>query len=679
MPGLVFAQSDRESEQLILEEVLVTAQKREQSLLDVPMAVTAVGNQEIKDRAAFNIKDLQYAIPSLYITNNGPGQDRIQMRGVSPGLQGLPAVGVYVDEVGISLDQVQRNLEIPLVDMERIEVLRGPQGTLYGQGSMGGTIKYVTRNPDMSGSGFEGEAGFMSLDNGDTGYHGYAIANLPNSSGTFGARLVAGYDDIPGWIDDAITGEKDINSNKQAWFRGKALWQPSDTFKASLMWQHYDLESKNTNNSNPDNPDEVTQFRSSPTDDKFDLFNLILDFDFGSANLISSSGYLDRTLVFDRDLTAFFGFLVPPGGTIGIGFDTDFTVFSQEIRLSSTGEGPFNWTIGGWYRDADSWSIRSTPATPNPVMGILDAMSTAPVDAKSWAVFGDVSYAFADAWEASVGIRYYDDERNQHGSSVTFGAPSSFDDTATFDSVDPRFNLLWRYNDSSSAYINVAKGFRSGGFNTLGPPDTYDPETLWNYEIGTRTSLMDNRLTIDTALFWLDYSDVQVQDIAPGSVFANTINSGAASGLGFEFAASALLTDKLTFDFTYSRNDVTFDEDNLDKDKGDPLDYVPKYTLSGALTYRFNWTAALPGMFRVDYQKAAGYELNIGTQNVHIKTEPTAYLNARLGVEGDRWQAYLEGKNLTNEDAVLFPPGGVATTATRPMPRSYGVIVRFQY
>lgn len=121
----------------MLEEIIVTAQKREQSLLEVPQAVTVVGMEDIKDRAVRDIKGMQFSIPSLYITNNGPGQDRIQMRGISPGAQGLPAVGVYLDEVGISLDQVQRNLAVPLVDLERVEVLRGPQGTLYGQGSMG--------------------------------------------------------------------------------------------------------------------------------------------------------------------------------------------------------------------------------------------------------------------------------------------------------------------------------------------------------------------------------------------------------------------------------------------------------------------------------------------------------------------------------------------------------------
>jgi len=278
-----------------------------------------------------------------------------------------------------------------------------------------------------------------------------------------------------------------------------------------------------------------------------------------------------------------------------------------------------------------------------------------------------------------VGIRYYDDERTQKGSGVTFFQPVTISGTAKFNSVDPRFNLLWKYSDAGSAYINIAKGFRSGGFNSQGTPAAYDPEDLWNYEVGTRTALMDNRLTIDTAIYYLDYTNVQVQDIPPGSIFANTINSGKASGLGFELAASVLLTEQLVWDLTYSETDVSFDNSNLDKDKGDPLDYVPAWTWSTALTWRFNWTESLPGMFRVDYQAAAGYEINLGTQNVHEKTEDTAYLNARFGIEKESWQLYLEGKNLTNEDAVLFPPGGVAVWATRSVPMSVGLTLRFQY
>lgn len=676
--GEAAAQPNQETRDVILEEIVVTAQKKEQSLLEVPIAVSVVSNKEIADRGAMNIKDLQYSIPSLYITNNGPGQDRIQMRGISPGVQGLPAVGIYLDEVGVSFDQVQRNLAVPLVDLERIEVLRGPQGTFYGQGSMGGTIKYVTRNPDLEDVGFEGEAGLASLDDGDVGYHVYAIANLPIAEHSFGVRLVAGYDDVPGWIDDGATGEKDINGNQQAWFRGKALWEPNDAFSASLLWQHYDLDSDHTNNSDPIDADVVTQARRDTTEDRSDLIDLILDIDLGAVDLISSTGYLDRNLLFDRDLTAFFGFLVPPGGTIGIQFDIDFEVITQEIRLSSNLEGPLSWTAGFWYRDAQSRQLQSTPATPNPVVGVLDADNTAPVDAKSWSLFGDVTYAFSPQWEASVGIRYFDDERRQFGSAVTFFAPSTTDRTATFDSVDPRFNLLWKFNETGSAYINVAKGFRSGGFNFVGPPDSYGPESVWNYEIGTRSGLLNNRVTIDMALFWLNLSDAQVLDVAPGAVFANTINTGEASGAGFEFAGSAVLSDQLTLDVTYSLNDVTFDKSNTDKQKGDPLDFVPETTWSSALTYRYSWNPTSAGMFRIDYQYASGYERNLSAGG-RLKTESTTYLNARVGLERESWQVYLEGKNLTGEDAVLFPPGGVATTATRPIPRSIGLVFRYQH
>ena len=138
------------------------------------------------------------------------------------------------------------------------------------------------------------------------------------------------------------------------------------------------------------------------------------------------------------------------------------------------------------------------------------------------------------------------------------------------------------------------------------------------------------------------------------------------------------MTEGLVWEFTYSHSDVSFDNSNLDKDAGDPLDYVPSTTWSTALNYRFNWTDSLPGMARVDYMHADGYEINLGTQNFHVRTDSTAYLNARVGLEMASWQVYLEGKNLLNEDAVLFPPAGVSYGSTRPAPMSLGVVFRFQ-
>ena len=308
-----------------LEEVIVTAQKREQNILEIPFAVSVIGEDEIKARGALDIKDLQYSIPGLSITNNLPGQDRVQIRGASSDVGlGSPTVGRYLDEVSVNSDATQRALDIPLLDIQRVEVLRGPQGTLYGAGSIGGTIRFITNSADLTETSGEIGVGFNSVDGGGEGYELNGVVNLPLIEDKLALRIVASTEKLAGWIDNTATGESDINEADRTFVRAKLQFQPNERFNASLMWMHYDLDQDNNNHElsesgfdllNVDNRGatdarSVTTPFATPLTDEWDLLNLTLNFETENANIISSTGYLDRDINFlSETVNAFF----PPG------------------------------------------------------------------------------------------------------------------------------------------------------------------------------------------------------------------------------------------------------------------------------------------------------------------------------------------------------------------------------
>ena len=355
------------SESSVLEEIVVTAQKREQSVLDIPFAISTFGEDEIKARGATDIKDMQYAIPGLSITNNLPGQDRVQIRGASSDVGiGLPTVGRYLDEVSVSSDAIQRALDVPLLDMQRVEVLRGPQGTLYGAGSIGGTIRFISNSPDLSEASGSIGVGINSVDDGNQGYEAHGVFNLPIIEDKLALRLTASTEDIAGWIDNTATGESDINEAQRDFLRAKLLFQPNENFNASIMLMHYEFDQDNNNHElsesgfdllNVDNRGATSERATTtpfgtPVSDEWDLVNLILNYEVEGMTIVSSTGYLDRSIDFTSEtVNAFF----PPGlyGSVDVK-DRESEVFTQEVRLNSNWDKSFNYTVGAYYRKTET-------------------------------------------------------------------------------------------------------------------------------------------------------------------------------------------------------------------------------------------------------------------------------------------------------------------------------------
>jgi outer membrane receptor protein involved in Fe transport len=653
--------------------ITVTATKRNERITDVPLAVTAIGEAEIRDRGAVDIRDLQYSVPGLNIQEQSPGAFRIQLRGINPGAgTGLPIVGTYVDEVGITIDQQQRDGPFPLVDLARIEVLRGPQGTLYGEGSMAGTIRYITRNPSLTKSGGFVEANLFQTDGGGLSQRVNAAVGVPLVEGKAGMRVAAGYDKLAGWVDYPQIAAKDANSARRMFVRPKLLIQPSEALTVTLLYQRYEADSDTDNYSSLADPSVRQRKELFPGKDHSDLANAVIQYNLGPATLTSSTGYQKRDLLFAASLS---------GGALKAVFDSSFSQWSQELRVSSNGDGPLQYTAGVWMRKFDSTEDRSATLNGAP-FAPLKRLGDGYVDSKSSAVFGEVTWKSGPRVEFTAGGRYYRDERST-GSVV----PATATQRADFNAFSPRLSARYEWSRNTSTYVTVSKGFRSGGFNGNGT--SFGPESLWNYELGTKAILMGGSLFFDGAVYYADYKDRQAQaaqEIAPGVFQALTRNVGKASGPGVEVALSGRLGAGLELTATVGWNGIRNDSSNVEVLKGEAFDLVSAMTSSLALSQRFAVAAGLTGLWRVDYQHADPYSQRVRQAQANgvvatlqdFRSKAQDYVNLRAGVEGKDWSLTLDVKNALNKRPMLFPvvPLSQSQEGVHAVPRSIGLTLR---
>jgi iron complex outermembrane recepter protein len=664
-----------------LEEIVVTAQKREERLIDVPMAITAITGVEIERRGVSSLQDLQYSVPGLSLVQSGPGQERIQIRGVST-TNGLPTVGQYLDEMPISIDDNTQGLDLRLIDMERIEVLRGPQGTLYGEGSMGGTIRYLTANPDLTdfGGSFEAQAGAVT--DGDTAWRASGVANLPVVKDRVGLRVVAGYEDTGGWIDSVVTGQKNVNAAKIFTIRGKLLADITDSVQASVLILHQNQRQ----NYQDYGKDRQTSSRLAEFNNpNYDLVNAIVRWDLGWASLLNSFGYQNAKNNTMTDLSSVYvpllGLLGFPSGFItSVGLESTSTtdVYTDELRLASTPGGVLDWTVGLYDRELDRDGVSKTitgPGTPPFDLIAADATSKS----KAWAAFGESAWNATDHLTVTGGLRYYHETRTLTAVSASFGVPATNNNSGNFSSVNPRVNVSYKFSPDGLVYVSAAKGFRSGGFNSAatGGPLTYDPEKLWTYELGTKHQFLDHRLTFEGATYYNDWKGVQSSFFPVGAAIGYITNGGKVDGGGVDASFTARPTDSLTLNATYGWNNLTYKTASAEHAVGDPVDYAVRKSWSGFIDYRRPVIGSAKGFARLDYQHAGHSTIINRGAGVNVAIGARDLLNARVGVDLGKLEVSLFANNLTDLSTPIIPgPYGVILQDVEPTPRIVGVNIK---
>ncbi|NIJ35866.1 outer membrane receptor protein involved in Fe transport [Sphingopyxis panaciterrae] len=666
-------------------DIIVTAQRYKQRLQDVPLSVSAVSGDELASRGATDLKDLQYSVPGFSMYETGVGRSTVQLRGISTTI-GSSTVGVYFDETPLSLDASTEGFNVRLLDLERVEVLRGPQATLYGQGSMGGTIRYIPAAPrldDVSGS-FDGE--YSTTRYGASNYKAVGVLNLPLTTGVAGIRLVAGYERVGGFIDNVTTGENNINSADIYTVRGSFLLQPTDRFSLSLLGLYQKTDQANQDSGTHRQTNSILP---SPLRDRYTLVQGKIGYDLDFAELSTSASWIDRRNVTQFDLSDAFvpvlvdGFGFPAGfiDRIGIVATTDYEIFNSEIRLASQSEGPFGWQVGASYNSLNIHQYGGTFTAPGTLPFAIIASDDVRKN-KAFTLYGEANYAFTPQLRAIVGVRYYRERKRRDVLSTNFGLTSPDTGDATFETVNPRVNLSYEFTPDSMVYANVAKGFRSGGFNQtsagggiIDVPLTYDPDKIWTYELGTKHQLFGNKLILDASVYRSEWSDVQSNNFAPGGVVTIINNSGHVSGWGVDLSATMRPVRDLTLTATYGWNNLKFDEASADKAVGDPVDAAVRNSWSASFDYRPQLSDSVTGIFRIDYQHAGKGQFTLRNQPVQVIERPKRDLvNLRVGVGVGPVEVALFANNLFDEDApVIIGPFSLFPDDIEQRPRVIGI------
>jgi iron complex outermembrane receptor protein len=605
LPLAVSAQQQQEDDRAI-QEIIVTATKRESSLQDVPFSVAAMTGDQIRNSGSSNIVDLARNIAGLTITDLGPGQSQLAIRGISAGqvIRDQPGVkeqvGVYLDESPISVALFTPDID--LFDLQRFEVLRGPQGTLFGAGSTAGTLRYITAQPRLGE--FEGNAEVSLTDGSESDFGGSVkgVVNLPVAE-TAALRLVGYYNELPGFIDAIYPDgsvRKNVDGGSKIGARVAMLFQPNASFAITprIVYQKLDtdgfpredifnmLGNPFTTTEPPVSIGERQQFiqLEEGLEDDFMLADLKMEYDFGAAVLTSISSFTDREVTVTRDATQLTGSVtVQPIGITDPAIvripstlvdATDLKAFSQEIRLSSGGTGTFDWLVGAFYHDVDRKYGQSLP-TPgwDAATGIDNTTAGAPADNPFWsrlsydfkqfAAFGEGTWHFNEQWRLTGGVRYYDfDEDRVLTFAGAFSAPTlNLPGSTSSDGFSPRAILSWDVSETVQLNLQASRGFRLGGINdplnltlcqgndveTFGGSNTWEDEKVRNYELGAKTQSLDRRITFNAAIFYSDITDLQANTNAGSCSSRIVFNVPKARSVGAEIELFARPNDSWDF------------------------------------------------------------------------------------------------------------------------------------
>ena len=716
--------------------IIVTAQKRTQVLIDVPQSVTVVPGATLEQQHATSFQDYLKLVPGLDLNQSRPGEGRLILRGINTG--GVAStVGIYVDETpfGSSSGLVNGAVlagDFDTFDLSRIEVLRGPQGTLYGASSLSGVLRFVTNAPSTAAFELRGRAGVEAVKGGDLGYNADAVVNVPLGP-TIAFRASGNYRKDAGFIDSIGTGgsdvAKNINGDRSYGGRASLLFKPSDaaSIRLSAIAQNIDANAPSVIEADPVTLRPLhgltqSQFVPQFSNLHYRVYNGTGGFDLGFASLTASTSYatqkqherIDFTFALSPFLRA--ALKLPPNEFFEAQ-DTNLNKFTQEIRLSSQSH-LLDWLVGGYYTNEkgliDQSFVAVTPGTLTP-LALPFTLGTANVTSKyrELAGFADATFHFGPQFDLELGGRYSHNRQSAHEMTngvLAGGAPKDFpiarssENVFTY-SLAPKF----KPNKNTSIYARVAKGFRPGGPNVLPagvtiPPDVpriFHSDSVISYEAGVKAQSADQRFSIDAAAFHINWKNIQLFTVVSG--FGVNANGSSAKSDGFEFTAAARPIAGLTLSANGAYTDARLTGStpmSVGGRDGDQLPFTPKFTLS--LNGDYGWhvgprtRAHVGASWRHVSGQTAGYDIDFVTahgRQRHVPSYNVVDLNA--GVDLGRFDIEAYVKNLGNSHGItsttaltvfgaspdtgfpLYPGGAIGTGIIRS--RTIGVTLGIHY
>ena len=698
------------------DEIIVTAQRREQTLLQVPLSVSVVGGEQLERLQAKSFLDYAQLVPGLNVTQDNPGQSRLILRGINTGSVGS-TVAVYVDDMPFGQSGSLANGAIlagdfDTFDVARIEVLRGPQGTLYGSNSLGGVLKYVTNEPNTTKFEVRGQAGIEAVAHGDTGYLGNAVVNVPLGD-TLAFRASGFYHRTPGHVDVVGRTGDNVDQADSYGGRGSLLFKPTPDFSIRLfaLAQNIRADSPSSFQANPATLQPVNpvtgvatggqqlRFEKYPEHHNVDyrLYSGTIAYDFGVAELTSITSYstqrqdqvIDISTNGARGLAnALYAPTAP--NTVGLAFRNDASVkkWTQEVRLASAKSDTFEWLVGGYFTNEKTllsqeflpFTLTTQAFIPTALGAPFNAPKfvTASIQGKyeEYSAFGSATLHLGPRFDITAGGRYSHNKQSsvQQVNQLGTGAPqfgSSNESVFTW-SVSPRFEL----NDHAAIYARVAKGYRPGGPNFIPPgaapgfPTEFGSDTLISYEAGIKAETADRTFAIDAAGFYVDWDNILILTSANSS--AGPVGVNANGQKARTYGGEATFTLRPTRGLTAAIN-VAYTKAFLRGDtvsptggglnltgglNGDRLPFVPEWQANFSLDYEWemgsNITAFVGGDVRLQSdQKAgfsAGYRAAFGRQ---INLDGYETVNLRAGLDFGPFTAQVYLRNVFDSDGLV--------------------------
>ncbi|MBS0274759.1 MAG: TonB-dependent receptor [Proteobacteria bacterium] len=717
--GIAVADTPAAASASQIEEVVVTASKREQSIGDVPMGVSAKTGLELAQTQTLDLQDLSQQIPGINLEQGGYGGfgTRVILRGLNSGGNGA-TVATTVDDVplsftgSVSLGALFAS-DFEPYDMNRIEVLRGPQGTLYGASAEGGLIKYVTNAPSITDYAFGVEAGGDTVAHGGTGGDVKGYANIPIND-ELALRVSGYYESIPGWIRNDLRGDSQVNSGRRFGGRASVLWQPTAdlTIRATAFYQDLhtngpDMVTVNgtTNLADPTglaNGYDYDSYLPNIQSARAELYDLNIRDDWGWASLesITSYGKLDNH--FGTDIPSYAN-LFAPGTTVTLAPVYNIKKFNQEFRLASNpGSKLFgddlDWQVGAFYTSeaatgTTNYLVRDYPSgTMNALGSVL--YSAQPSNYTELAGYADATLHFTDSLDLEVGGRvFHNHQKSQQtqgglflGTPIeTLPATHSRETSATY-SVAPS----WHITSDQMVYARIASGYRPGGpepyipgGTPAGLPSQFNSDSTVNYEVGFKGKLFDT-LSMDVAAFHIDWSKIQINSIIPvgGVGYAFTLNGGKAVSQGFEWNLAWSPVEGLTLGTSGAYTDAHISSTILaiNAPAGSTLPYVPKWSGNISANYErhafADYSAFLGATWFYEGMRRNGFAFFPVDNYQPVPSYNTFALE--LGLRNGRYTFELYGKNLGDSKGIAYyePYGTGATlaygSATLITPRTIG-------
>ncbi len=692
-----------------IDEIVVTAQKRLQSAQEVPVSVLAISGAELEKSGIESIEELSDLAAGVEIVSLSPGAVQMVVRGVTNlafgQLDSTAAVGYYIDETPISSFMPTEMPDTSLWDVERVEVLRGPQGTLFGESSMGGTIRIITRRPDPLDFGGTVIAGYESATDGGSGYSAQGILNVPLVDEKLALRLNLSRKDLSGRIDIPDLGLVDADDIDMTRVQVALGWTPNEQLNVqfSYLEQETNLVTDSTQTSSG-RFDPLAQSPPgmfgpvgglSPQDNRFQLVNITVEYDFDRVSLVSATSFFDleRAVLYDNSFLTNLFFGVP--GTLTNSLDLPVESFTQELRLSSGGDQGLSWTVGAFFQ-SNRRGGGQTLFADLPDFGLTDvATQNFDVEIDSYALFGQLEYRLGDLWSVQLGGRYYADDRTigkeQLTDSVIFGlvAGTVTSDKGSANDFAPSLGISWSAGEHL-LYARVAKGFRSGGINdnvSFDPAEivpTYGSEELWSYEIGSKNLIWDGKLQLNGYIYMNRWDDIQLSQGTSDNFFY-TVNAGKAESFGGELELVAAPIDDLTVRANFSLTDAEIREEvtdpfgNVILSKGNKIPLSPDTTFSLSADYSRSFSSDLTGTL---YARYAYRSSNFSdAQNFpEGKNESNDNVFISLGLEKQTWGVYASVINALDEDGTVYRAGiPPVELATFVQPRTYQLEVRWSF